>query len=1112
LIRILCYTGVKVRREIAMRWVPVLIFLLGWGFQGAIAEEAPKGWLGAIVGDVTKDEAAKLGWEAPRGARVVRPTDGSPAAASLEPGDVILSVDKQEIDSKADFDAAIAARGPGASVRLRLLRGGKEKMVSLTLGSEARRTKLSAADAPQPMLDTGGHMALIRGVTFTPDGRQLVSASDDKTIRVWDLATGKTLRMFRGEAAPGPDGRVFAMALSPDGKLLAAAGWMKVAGEVGHHIRLYDFATGEIVGILQGHTDVVDGVAFSPDGRQLISGSADTTAIIWDIASRKIRHRLQGHHGSIFAVRFTRDGARAVTGSYDKDVKLWSVESGALIKTMQGHETNVQSVDVSRNGVIASGDWSGEIRLWDGRTGEFLRKLDLRTSSVGVSSVGTVSFSPDGKVLLSGIGYSSSDTNCYVHDVASGKIVVTYHGTYNNVIAAAISPDGRWAACGGNITNDIHIWDIATAKRRDTSDGKPLGLGGTGRPVWAASFSSDGRQISWGTTLKHGWTVNDYGPLEQILTLPAMGEVLPGPLPLPADSARNFRHLEVKHGAWSLSHRKGGRTTNVREAGALDVKEGETVRATIELGSSDGYQHRVYTFTPDGRVIVSGAANGSLTAYSLEGKKLGDFVGHESDIWSVVVSPDGKYLVSGSDDQTVRLWNLKTYELIVTLFQGSDGEWVMWTPQGYFAASGPGSDLIGWQINRGPANAAEYVTAAQLRKYLNRPDIITKSIVLASAEEAVRTSPGTDFKLADLLTKPVPRFRITSPLQNAALEGGKAQVEIALEPTPDPVKFIRIQVNGSQVAEQQPQKGGSFKPGKLSFEIPLSRGRNAIRVVAVNDTGETPMEVAVTHQGKGALDKLGVLYVLAIGVDKYPGLGKNCLALDGKTRKTCDLKSAGADAKAFAKAVIDRAGPLHERVVQRVLVNGGSAADAPTAANILDALGSLSQSKSNDTIMLFVAGHGINEAQSYRFLATDATYSDGALRNSTVVPWVIFQATIEAANGRRILFLDTCRSGNSYNQRLSNDSYAANIVVYSATRWDQDSLEREDLGHGLFTYAVVEGLNGAATNPAGEVKTESLRDFLRNRVRELAKSMKADQEPQYFRGRDAQDYLLAVTR
>jgi uncharacterized caspase-like protein len=721
------------------------------------------------------------------------------------------------------------------------------------------------------------------------------------------------------------------------------------------------------------------------------------------------------------------------------------------------------------------------------------------------TGIGTLSFSPDGTLLLAGAAYSGPNYDGHVYEFPGGRQISVYKGHPNQIIASAISQDGRWAATAGP-GKEIHIWDPRTGAPRQGADGKPLVLRGTGRSIWAVGFSADGRRIGWGNIFVGGPDINDRGPLRQSFTLPSVVETLPIPQELGQEPAGAFNRAAIKHGNWSIAHKKGGA---YGFDAILEIKEGAEVKAPIELDATNGYGHYSYTFTPDGKTVISGAGNGEVTAHGLDGKKQGDFVGHEGVVWGVAVSPDGKYLVTGSDDQTVRLWSVKTHKLIVTLFYSADGEWVMWTPQGYYAASGPGSELIGWQINRGPEAAPEYVTAAQLRKYLNRPDIVTKAIILASAEEAVSTSPGTDFKLEDLLTKPVPRFRIVSPAPNAVLHGGKAEVEIALEATPDPVKLIRIQVNGSQVAEQEPQKGGGFKPGKLTFQVPLSDGPNTIRLLAANDTGETPAEVAVTHQGKGSLDRQGVLYILSIGIDKYPGLGKNCLELDGKTRKLCDLKSAGADANAFADAMATSAGPLHERTVKRVLVNGANPEDAPTAANILDALGIMRKSGPNDTIMLFVSGHGFTEAQSYRILATDAAYSGGVLRESTVVPWVVFQERIEAAKGRRILFLDTCHSGNSYNQRLSNDSYAANIIVFSAARWDQDALEDHTLGHGLFTYAVVQGIKGAAKNANGEIKTESLRDFLRQRVRELAKKLKGDQEPQYFRGRDAQDYLLA---
>ena len=484
-------------------------------------------------------------------------------------------------------------------------------------------------------------------------------------------------------------------------------------------------------------------------------------------------------------------------------------------------------------------------------------------------------------------------------------------------------------------------------------------------------------------------------------------------------------------------------------------------------------------------------------------------MGHEGDVWAVAPSPDGRYLVSGSADQTVRLWNLKTRELLVTLFRGADGEWVMWTPQGYFAASPAGASLIGWQINHGPEHEAEYITAAQLRKSLNRPDIVAKAIQFASAEgggEAV--APARTSSLRDLLAKPVPRFRIVSPAANATLAGATAQLELALEETPDPVNLIRVYVNGAQVEARQPEDGPGFKPGPLTFNVPLAKGRNLIRAVAVNETGETSAEVAVELSGEGALDRRGTLRILAIGVDKYPGLGKACRELDGETPKVCDLSAAVSDATAFANAMAARLGPLHESTVSTVLVNGGKNGE-PSRANVVDALDELRGARPNDTILLFVSGHGQHEGQDYYFVPTDARLTDTGLRKSTAVPWAQFQSVLESASGRRFLFLDTCHSGNRYSQRLTNDAHEQNIVVYAAARWDQEALESSSAGGGLFTYALVEGVKGKAKDKAGEVRAESLRDYVRARVGELARPLGREQEPQFVKGRDAENYLLS---
>src|SRR5207302_600917 len=163
----------------------------------------------------------------------------------------------------------------------------------------------------------------------------------------------------------------------------------------------------------------------------------------------------------------------------------------------------------------------------------------------------------------------------------------------------------------------------------------------------------------------------------------------------------------------------------------LDITRDGRTLASIERGSTDGYEHHSYAVTPDGNAIVSGGASGVITAYGLDGKPLGEFVGHEGEVWAVTPSPDGRYLVSASGDQTVRLWSLASRELIVTLFHGNDGEWVMWTPQGYFTGSDRAEQIVGWNLNRGPATEARWITAEQLRRQLYRPDVVEKAIIRA---------------------------------------------------------------------------------------------------------------------------------------------------------------------------------------------------------------------------------------------------------------------------------------------------------------------------------------------------------------------------------------------
>lgn len=304
---------------------------------------------------------------------------------------------------------------------------------------------LTAAGQRDPF---AGHVGSVLCVALSPDAKLALSGGDDRTVRLWDVQTGRELHTFQGHA----DG-VTAVSFSADGKVA-------VSGGKDRSLRLWDLTTRRELRRLTGHTEAISGTAFTPDGRRLITASNDGTLRVWDVAAGNEWRVLAGHTGKVAAVAISPDGKRALSGGHDRTVRLWDLANGRELARLEGHSREVHAVAFAPDGRhAASGGNDRTIRLWDLKTRQELRRLEGHANAVI-----RVAFRADGDELFSASSqYQAADRTLRAWDWKKGRELLSLGGAENDRIGcAAIALDGHHVVTGSS-EGVLRLWPLVKA-------------------------------------------------------------------------------------------------------------------------------------------------------------------------------------------------------------------------------------------------------------------------------------------------------------------------------------------------------------------------------------------------------------------------------------------------------------------------------------------------------------------------------------------------------------------------------------------------------------------------------------------------------------------------
>jgi WD40 repeat protein len=972
-------------------------------------------------------------------------------------------------------------------------------------------------------IETEMHTAKTLRIGVDAENRFLVTASDDKTVRVWEITAGRTetrlLKVLRPPVGAENEGKIYAAAISPDGRTIACGGhtgweW----SDHTHSIYLFDRESGNIIKTITGLPGVIGHLAYSKDGKYLAAGLGGKNGI-----------RVFGASSS------NSNPADYFQAAQDRDY---------------GDRVNGADFDEGGRLVISSSD--GYIRLYDAGF-----RLIAKEKARGGNQPYQVGFSPDGSKIAVGFNDSakvdvfsggnlswlySPDTggvNGYLSgvawssDIGAGGRTSTDAG--GRTPGVALSAGGTYKKGGVEL---IRRWDnggqggykdLTTGADNTIHHILPLKDGGMAFVAGGPSFGIINEQGQ--VTLFKGSSIADYRDNRDGFLVSNDGFTVQFGYESHGKSPAVF---SVSDRSLTIGSVSGG------AASARSVS-GDALKPSIT--STDGIRVTEWKneFTPklNGRALklkqyersrslaVSPIADGPGKGGFLLGTEwnLRWFDGNGNErwrvpveaAWGVNISGDGRTAVAAFGDGTIRWYRINDGKEILAFFPHADKKrWVMWTPSGYYDAAPGSDDIIGWHINNGKDRAANFYPVSKFRAKYYRPDVIAKVIETFEEDKAVELANAeSGQKKQEVTVRQMlpPVVNIISPRDGAEVSSNQFTLRYGINtPSGEPVTNVKILVDGRPISAGRgigvaKKEVAAKDDGTKEIAVTIPEKDCEVSVIAENKySASDPSTIRLRWRGAAPPQKdefviKPKLYVLAIGVSKY-------------NDKDIQLKYAAKDARDFAAALKKQEGGLYREVVVKILVD-----EKATRDEIMDGFDWLrKETTSRDVAMVFLAGHGVNDSSGIFYYLPVNTDTEKLMR--TGVAFSDIKNTVASLAGKAVLFIDTCHSGNVMGGRrgttdttgMINDLTSAEngVVVFASSTGRQYSLEDEKWGNGAFTKALIEGIGGKADYTGkGKITINSLDLYMAERVKELTGGK---QSPTTTKPQTIQDFPIAVKK